>query len=373
MSQPPTDLLPDGIPEEVAVGLLRHLEWQADSFSITFLFADIGPAIALVDWLNRRLALEGQTLRLDQAPAGFVETPEAWLDQLLERWAEQAAQPGSLWALLHAQPADRRWSAARRRFLARFNERRFLLEQRVRRPAVIVLPADARDDAQRMAPDLWHVRAASHRLASPRRGIPVAAAASEQAISAAPPGRGLAYPGAAADWERSTATGDGKAAFLPLAGRAIDELLTSGRLAEAASVAAQALRIARDRTTPLAAGRELSISLDNVGQVARAQGDWSSAERAYRESLEISRQLVERLGGTPESLDDLAFSEFRLSELPGQEQEAWRRTAIARWRDLVARYPTVARYHNQLRQAEARRAGPSANAADSTNHPLDTP
>ncbi len=37
-------------------------------------------------------------------------------------------------------------------------------------------------------------------------------------------------------------------------------------------------------------------------------GDWPQAESAYRESLALSRQLVERLGGTPEALRDLSVS-----------------------------------------------------------------
>ena len=43
--------------------------------------------------------------------------------------------------------------------------------------------------------------------------------------------------------------------------------------------------------------RDLSVSLDNVGRVAQAQGEWGEAGAAYRESLAIARQLVERLGG----------------------------------------------------------------------------
>jgi tetratricopeptide (TPR) repeat protein len=42
--------------------------------------------------------------------------------------------------------------------------------------------------------------------------------------------------------------------------------------------------------------RDLSVALDKVGGVAQAQGDWAQAESAYRESLALSRQLVERLG-----------------------------------------------------------------------------
>jgi tetratricopeptide (TPR) repeat protein len=41
------------------------------------------------------------------------------------------------------------------------------------------------------------------------------------------------------------------------------------------------------------------VSLGMLGGVAETQGDWAQAESAYRESLALRRQLVERLGGTP--------------------------------------------------------------------------
>ena len=55
------------------------------------------------------------------------------------------------------------------------------------------------------------------------------------------------------------------------------------------------------------ARRDLSISLDNVGQVALARGEWDAAEAAYRESLGLARGLVESLG-TPEARRDLSVS-----------------------------------------------------------------
>ena len=39
--------------------------------------------------------------------------------------------------------------------------------------------------------------------------------------------------------------------------------------------------------------RDLSLSLNNVGRVAEARGDWSQAEALYREGLGIRRTLAE--------------------------------------------------------------------------------
>ena len=94
--------------------------------------------------------------------------------------------------------------------------------------------------------------------------------------------------------------------------------------------------------------RDVSVSLDNVGQVARAQGDWAQADKAYRESLEIRRQLVERLGGTPESLADLANALQRNAVLPGGPRADLLAEARSIFSGLVAAHPTVQSYRGAL-------------------------
>ncbi len=86
----------------------------------------------------------------------------------------------------------------------------------------------------------------------------------------------------------------------------------------------------------------------NVGQVAQAQGDWAQAESAYRESLDLSRQLVERLGGTPEALDDLGVALVNVASIPPGDA-ATKAEATDIYRTLVERYPAVAHYQNRLR------------------------
>ena len=364
MSQQLPDLIPDGIPESVAVGLLRHLEWQADSFSVVFLFADVGPTLALLEWLKRRLVLQGHLLQTFEAPSSMVADPEAWLDSLLTKWPVLALKPGSLWALMHLQGNDRLWDQARLRFLARVNERRFLLESQVKRPVVLVLPADFRDVARRTAPDLWHIRAASHVLLASRP--PGRPAHANRAPSLALPGaNNTASPspkaapedsaGVVKAWRSAAAKGAERQAFLPLAQAAVQALLQSGRSAEAAEVAAQALALARRHAqatdaTPSATSslRDVSVSLNRVGQVAVAQGEWGPAESAYRESLEIRRALVERLGGTPESLDDMGSALYRLAGVPGTDTPALLAQARAVFERLAAAHPSVERYREAL-------------------------
>jgi len=54
--------------------------------------------------------------------------------------------------------------------------------------------------------------------------------------------------------------------------------------------------------------RDLSVSLDNVGDAAKALGQWETAQKRFEESLEISRQILARVGETPEALRDLSVS-----------------------------------------------------------------
>ena len=78
----------------------------------------------------------------------------------------------------------------------------------------------------------------------------------------------------------------------------------------AAAAATESLGIRRGLVDVLGtpeSRRDLSVSLNNAGRVARARGDWGAAGPAYEESLEISRMLVNLLG-TPDSQRDLSVS-----------------------------------------------------------------
>ena len=92
--------------------------------------------------------------------------------------------------------------------------------------------------------------------------------------------------------------------------------------------------------------RDLSVALNKVGEVARARGEWAQAEAAHRESLYLRRQLVERIGGTPESLGDLVTSLKNLAGLPSANPE-YLGEANEISADLAARFPEVER-HGQL-------------------------
>ncbi len=54
--------------------------------------------------------------------------------------------------------------------------------------------------------------------------------------------------------------------------------------------------------------RDVSVSLNNVGNVRRESGDLSGAEGAYTESLEIRRRLLQQYGESPQALRDVSVS-----------------------------------------------------------------
>ncbi len=54
--------------------------------------------------------------------------------------------------------------------------------------------------------------------------------------------------------------------------------------------------------------RDLSVSLNNVGNTSVQLGDLDKGRDSFEQSLEISRKIVERVGETPESLRDLSVS-----------------------------------------------------------------
>ena len=71
----------------------------------------------------------------------------------------------------------------------------------------------------------------------------------------------------------------------------------------------------------------------------------------------MSRQLLERLGATPEALDDLALVLLALADIPGLEQAPqWRAEALGLTQQLVQRFPDVPRYAQRLAILQAAHA-----------------
>ena len=68
--------------------------------------------------------------------------------------------------------------------------------------------------------------------------------------------------------------------------------------------------------------RDLSVSLDNVGDIAKLQGRGTDAQASFEESLDIRRRLAKMLGDSPEALRDICVSLFNNGKL-AVEVENW--------------------------------------------------
>ena len=343
MSQP----APDSGFDEIAVRLLRHLEWQ-DGFSIVFLFVDEVQAERLRFWLNKRLDFAGRPLhplKPDELPAD----PARFTERLLALPAELPARV-PVWVETFRHPTDAHWNDSRRVFLARLNERRFLLERDFAHALVVLLPRSFRQEARHIAPDIWHVRAFSDELAAP----PLADLAPlgdgrtlARAMRASPPGHAFE---AEREWDKIRSSSPERI-NLPVGWSAVDALCTEdGALFDAGRVAGEVLVAARARLAlvPDDAGRQrdLAVSLNKVGQVAWARGALDEAEAAYRESLGLSRELAARVGETPESLRDVSVSLDNVGQVAWargalDEAEVAYRESLGLRRELAARSPDL--------------------------------
>ena len=78
------------------------------------------------------------------------------------------------------------------------------------------------------------------------------------------------------------------------------------------------------------------MSLNNVGRVAEARGDWGAAGRAYEESLDLARDLADSLG-TPESLRDLVVLLGNLAGVVERLGDAERAESLRAERDRIAK------------------------------------
>ncbi|NVO28172.1 hypothetical protein HJ526_12120 [Donghicola sp. C2-DW-16] len=109
-------------------------------------------------------------------------------------------------------------------------------------------------------------------------------------------------------WERGL-TFDG-------AGGVADLLLSEGRISDAQSVLTSLLQHSRALATRLQTAqsqRNLSVSLDWVGDAFHAGGDLTTATKLWKESLEIRRDLATHVQ-TPESQRNLTVSLLKVGE-----------------------------------------------------------
>ena len=85
--------------------------------------------------------------------------------------------------------------------------------------------------------------------------------------------------------------------------------------------------------------RDLGVSYNKLGDIAKARNDYNAAKGYYAKALEISERLAEKYPGVPMLKDDLAVSLFRCGTCSADgklssEQKAMLRDAAAIWEEL---------------------------------------
>ncbi|MBU1666573.1 MAG: tetratricopeptide repeat protein [Gammaproteobacteria bacterium] len=297
--------------------LRQHLEW-ADGFLLVLLYT-LHPAPARE--LLRRAESQLQTRGLEPLLLRPRDADQAHtiVQTVIAARPEPGGERPAIWLDLWERSSDKDWQAQRYEILARLNERRFLLEQKVGRPLVLILPEEDRSQMHVLAPDLWTVRAYS-------MGLPVPPAEGRRGEITLESGQ---HPAAVEntlapvelEWRRLLAAvpeqeraerldpRDGVAASLAA--------LERGALTEAAAHAEVALSIARARQLSGDSNRwrDLYLALEVQGATRRAAGDLQAARASYQESLEVSRQLCVVLGNMPQAQRYLSIALEHVGEV----------------------------------------------------------
>jgi len=296
--------------------LRQHLEW-AEGFLLVLLYTrHPAPARELLrraESLLQTRGLEPLLLRpRDAAQAhAIVQTVIA------ARPAPGGERP-AIWLDLWDRSSDAEWQAQRYEILARLNERRFLLEQKVGRPLVLILPEEDRARMHVLAPDLWTVRAYSVGLPVPEM---------EERVSNLPKLTAkirMTYIGPVeAEWRRlveSVPVAERVDRLDPVDGiAAIVAALDRGDIESARTYASTALPLARLRLDrlPQDIGRQRVLSgvLDAVGRTHHIAGELEAARAAYEESLVLRRQMRVALGRTLQVRRDLFTSLINVGQV----------------------------------------------------------
>ena len=343
-----------------------HMEWN-EALSLCFLFTPDLKAVAQIQqWTHDAWAFRSAPLRVI-TPSAPAQAAQQVLQGLQQQVQQQSMARAPVWVQLTALDDSQQsgWDSARSEVLARLNEAREWLVQSFARPLVLCLPPAWRSQVAVLAPDLWHIRSYSA-LVLPSTG-PVL-----RSELAGPETRTL---DAFAQRRLEPARGQLRQARERLAQNpttpnlqrelsvALDGLGTayeeSSHGQETLAAYRESLEIRRQLRQALGETpqvlRDLSISLDNVGRAENDAGHGQEALAAYRESLEISRQLRQALGETPQVLDDLAVSLERLAAAQATDvggRKAAIAEAIALRERLVAATHGAHYYVQRLERAQ---------------------
>lgn len=319
---------------------LRRSLQSADGFAVYFVFTDAPKQNQLgLDYLSDSVKLRTQRLQVVRP-----STAERLVEDTLAALFNQPHHAQPVWLECWRDATNADWNGARRQLLARLNEGRGRLESSFAAPLILLLPYESAKITAETAPDLWSVRRRTlylHQTAPEVVERPVETAPS----TVVSPELAARAQRRLETWNRQWATylrdpqtnisiNDAFGAF--------DVLIECGRIRDAQLLAQQTLTLAYERFDlhKDEAGheslRDLSISLDNVGQVSRDLGELETARAAYAESLDLFRKLHSALGDTPQTLRDLSVSLNNLAVVSNNLGDSETAQALFTERDNLA-------------------------------------
>lgn len=315
---------PEG--EDAWLRLKQHLEW-CDHFALGFIFTDHSKVVHI---FRKRLAgiYRARVTRLKTPiPNRPSDLSNKLLPNLIHPPVHQQALQAPCWIDLSMQQGDE-WTRARLAFLTRLNEQREPMRRALNRPLVLLLPIAERTRIKKLVPDLWAIRDFSLVTNSWLKPEPARPPAPAQKTTASFPLTDYEHS-LIMEWERLQTKKTLDRGFLLAADRALGVSLRTGRYPLASRIASSQEWTARKRLhasgeTPEAL-RDLSVSLDNVGDTAKAMGQWKKAEINFEEGLAIAVLLS---GSLPENVDYKGMVDHfqnRLKELAkkGSEQNSF--------------------------------------------------
>ena len=347
----------------------------ADGFWLGFVFCP-SPRTAAV--LRRRvehvLRFRAQRIRVIR-PA----SPEELRSALHILFESESAHASCVWLeSIHTDSPILRegaagpWTLAWDNFLLRANEHREGMRRHFPGGLILVAPPETKPRARDAAPDLWSIRSLVLDLQPTRdysikriEGDSFDAGETRNSVRDVSFDSSSKVGLSSAEAERITRRIESGQGYHPhglarIRLREVESLLKQGRTHEAADVARKTVDLLRRRPdaerllaealvrsseAALADGdiavslerseeavtirrnvliadgetskslRDLSVSLNNVGDVRWAAGELASATAVHEESLALRRRLVDAYGETPESLRDLSVSLGRVGDV----------------------------------------------------------
>ena len=385
---------------------LRTLVAWNERFTLVLLYSSHPLSLTA---LRRRVddTLRFQTQSLTHLDPDSPDSAVAEIIAALQPAPANRPRRNPVWIDLHRSPGDAAWNRSREDVLARLNEQRSRLEHDVPTLLILTLPTHFISRVAVIAPDLWSVRTLSREVRPPDplsllepsgTGTPYPAHR-DHGDGFAPPALKRSSPSAdtgqeatlIAEWNRWVRGPQSAPPPPSIAADLVDLLLGRGQAGHAESFAVSWIEALRphaakfDASPPWRAAlasalallgrtrfeqehwagsadayreslqlrrqlvaesvasphalRDLSVALDHVGRVEEALAHWEPAANAFRESLELRRQIVRESGPSPESLRDLSVA---LNNV-GRIEEV-----LARWESAANAFRESLRLRRQM-------------------------